>query len=104
MDKKTLGLGLIPIGLAWVMVSLGADAIGLGAAPGIGWKQWLSTAAGVVIVLVGMWFLWRAASEPSSMLSGTAPHSVPSGTAPHSILSGTSQGSQSSQRSGHERK
>jgi O-antigen/teichoic acid export membrane protein len=52
------------VGLIAVIVSLAADAIGLGAAPLIGWKQWSGAALGVVIVCVGLWFLAVAASEP----------------------------------------
>ena len=61
MSTRVLGIGLILGGVLVIAVSLLADVIGLGAQPGIiGWKQILGAAAGLVILVVGIYILIRA--------------------------------------------
>jgi cytochrome c biogenesis protein CcdA len=69
MSRKTQGIVLIVVGVVAVIVSLGADAIGLGAAPSIGWKQALGALVGVIIVAVGAWY-WPG--FPQSRMLGDA--------------------------------
>ena len=56
MSKKSLGMVLIFIGAVAAIVSLGADALGLGNGLGIGWKQIVGALVGVLILAVGAWF------------------------------------------------
>jgi cytochrome c biogenesis protein CcdA len=72
MSKRNIGIVLIVVGVLAVIVSLGADAMGLGAAPGLGWKQALGAVVGMLIVAVGAWF-WPG--FPESRLIADAPGS-----------------------------
>lgn len=57
-QARNLGTALVAAGLIAIAISLAADALGLGAEPGIiGWKQWLGAAVGAVLIAVGIW--WR---------------------------------------------
>lgn len=56
MSKKTQGLLIFGIGVTVMIVSLAADYVGIGAAGGIGWKQWLGAIVGLVMVLAGFWW------------------------------------------------
>ncbi len=53
MNQKTLGVGLLVVGGLLFLVSAAADTIGVGAAPGFGWKQITGVIAGVVLAAVG---------------------------------------------------
>jgi len=44
---------LIALGAVGMVVSLAADALGIGNRAGIGWKQLLGAAAGVLVVFYG---------------------------------------------------
>jgi len=55
MPKKTLGQILMIIGAVAVIAALAADALGIGNGLGVGWKQILGAAVGVIILLVGVW-------------------------------------------------
>jgi len=59
MSKRTIGIVLVVIGVIVVIVSLAADALGIGSGGGIGWKQLLGAAVGVVVVLGGGWLALR---------------------------------------------
>ena len=59
MSKRTVGIVLIVLGLLLVVVSLAADLIGMGAQNGIGWKQLLGAAVGVVVMVGGVWWMRR---------------------------------------------
>ncbi len=58
MSKRTLGLVFNLVGILIVFVALGADALGLGGAPGIGWKQWAAALLGLLAAFVGIWLTW----------------------------------------------
>ena len=59
MSVKTWSLVLIVAGVLVLAVSLLADAIGLGAQPGVfGWKQVLGSAAGFLGCMAGLALLW----------------------------------------------
>jgi len=51
--KKKIGLVLLIIGIVFLIISVAADAIGLGNDPGFGYQQWAGTAAGAVVAIVG---------------------------------------------------
>jgi hypothetical protein len=57
MSKRTIGIGLIVLGVILLIVSLAADALGIGGAPGIGVKQLTGAGLGVVVVIVGGWLM-----------------------------------------------
>jgi hypothetical protein len=60
MSRKSLGVILIVLGILVGVVSLAADAIGLGSNQGVtGWKQMLGAAAGLLAIVAGVWFLVR---------------------------------------------
>jgi hypothetical protein len=53
MEGRSVGLGLIALGLVVAVVCAAADLIGLGPNPGFGLKQISGTAAGIVIAGLG---------------------------------------------------
>jgi hypothetical protein len=53
MNKKNLGIALLVVGIVVLLLSLAADMIGIGGAPGFGYKQILGAVAGVVAAVVG---------------------------------------------------
>ena len=55
MSKRAIGLMLIALGAVGMVVSLAADALGIGNRTGIGWKQLLGTAAGMLVMVYGIW-------------------------------------------------
>jgi hypothetical protein len=62
MSKRTISLVLIVGGAALLALSLGADLIGIGAQPGMHWKQWTGVAVGLAALAYGFW-LGRAKAE-----------------------------------------
>jgi cytochrome c biogenesis protein CcdA len=52
-NRKTIGIALLVIGVVLVIVSLTADAIGIGGTAIFGYKQIIGAIAGVVIAVVG---------------------------------------------------
>jgi hypothetical protein len=54
MSRKTMGTGLIVLGDVLLIVSLAADALGIGSQLGIGWKQMVGAAAGIVVQVAGL--------------------------------------------------
>ena len=45
----------ILLGVVVALISLFGDAIGLGGAPGFGWKQTLGLVVGVALIAYGLW-------------------------------------------------
>ena len=58
MSKRTVGILLIVLGLVLLIVSLAADAFGIGSEAGIGWKQILGAVVGILIAAGGFWWGW----------------------------------------------
>lgn len=55
MNKKTIGIILIVLGLIGMQISLTADMTGIGGDPdNFGWKQILGTVVGVGLIIVGI--------------------------------------------------
>ena len=48
-------LVVLVLGIVLALVSLFADAIGVGGEPGFGWKQTLGLVVGVGLVALGLW-------------------------------------------------
>jgi hypothetical protein len=63
MSRKMMRLVLIVGGIAFTLLSLGADFIGIGARPGFHWKQILGIVLGLAAVLVGFWLGKEAEKE-----------------------------------------
>jgi hypothetical protein len=53
MDKRNLGLILLAVGVLLVVAGLGADAFGIGKAPGIGHRQIILAVVGIVVAAAG---------------------------------------------------
>ena len=53
MSKRNRALVLLAAGLLLALVALGADALGLGGHPGMGWKQILGAVVGVGLTVAG---------------------------------------------------
>lgn len=62
MNQKTLGVVLLVVGVLLVLVSAAADTLGIGGAPGFGWKQITGVVAGVVTAALGVSRLRPAAN------------------------------------------
>ena len=64
MNKKTIGIILVIIGALGQIFSLSADFLGIGADPAtVGWKQLLGAGVGLIVILVGVYFLATIKSE-----------------------------------------
>ena len=55
MSKRTINLVLMAIGLILIVISLGADLIGIGSYPGINWAQLVGAVVGLVVLVYGFW-------------------------------------------------
>lgn len=55
MSKRTLGFILFVVGVVGILVSLGADVLGVGSYPGINWAQLLGAILSFIIAMVGGW-------------------------------------------------
>ena len=56
MDQKRWAALIVVLGVVLGLVSALADIIGLGRSPGVGLKQTAGLLAGVVLVMVGLWW------------------------------------------------
>jgi hypothetical protein len=54
MSTKATGVGLLVIGVVLLLISATADSLGVGGAPGIGWKQAAGVVLGVAFVVLGV--------------------------------------------------
>ncbi len=79
MQKKTLGIVLMFLGLVVLIASLAADALGIGMDPGIGWKQALGALVGVIVAGVGAWY-WPGFPQSRMMAEAAAPMPMASPT------------------------
>ena len=76
MSKRTQGIVLMVVGVMVVVLSLAADALGIGADPGIGWKQAVGALVGVIVVGVGAWY-WPGFPSSRMMAPAGAPAPMP---------------------------
>jgi hypothetical protein len=53
MNKKTLGIISVVVGVLLLLVSLMADYVGLGGSPGIGGRQIIGAVVGAIVALAG---------------------------------------------------
>jgi hypothetical protein len=51
--KKKIGVALLIVGIVFLIISVAADAIGVGRDPGFGYQQTAGTAAGAIVAIVG---------------------------------------------------
>jgi uncharacterized membrane protein len=63
MSKRNIAIVVIILGVLLVIASLAADSLGIGAHPGIGWKQILGAVVGVLLALGGVWWGWIRSSQ-----------------------------------------
>ncbi len=61
MSRKAQGVVLLVVGVLLFLLSLAADPLGVGAAPGLGWKQIVGAVIGVVLAGAGMTLQRKAA-------------------------------------------
>lgn len=54
MREKGIGAILLVVGVLLLLVSAAADSIGLGGAPGFGWKQLVGVVVGLVVAATGL--------------------------------------------------
>jgi hypothetical protein len=54
MSTRTQGVVLLVVGVLVFLVSAAADTLGVGGAPGFGWKQITGVIVGVVVAAAGM--------------------------------------------------
>ena len=61
MSKRTMAYLVIALGAVVLIISLAADSLGIGGAPGIGWKQLAGAAVGLIVMVCGVWLASRKA-------------------------------------------
>ncbi len=64
MPTRTLGIVFAIVGVILLVVSLAADALGIGDEPGIGLIQITGAAVGTIIALGGVWLALRKPGQP----------------------------------------
>lgn len=57
---RTWALVILAVGIVVLLVSLGADVIGIGASPRFGYRQVAGTLAGIILALVGAFLYLRS--------------------------------------------
>lgn len=55
MTQRQSALLILVVGVLLVLISLFADALGVGGQPGFGWKQTGGLVIGVALVAFGLW-------------------------------------------------
>ena len=58
-NKRTLGIGLLAVGIILLIVSLLADTLGIGGSGTFGYKQILGAAAGAIVAVAGLVVMLR---------------------------------------------
>ena len=53
-SKKTIGTVLLVVGIVVLLLSLGADPVGIGGSPGFGYYQIVGTIVGAIVTVVGL--------------------------------------------------
>ncbi len=66
MDSPLLARVVIVVGTLLILISLFADPLGLGRAPGVGWKQILGIVVGALVLLAGVYLWVSEGVEPRS--------------------------------------
>ena len=61
MSKRTMAYLVIALGAVVLIISLAADSLGIGGAPGIGWKQLTGAPVGLIVMIYGVWLALRKA-------------------------------------------
>jgi hypothetical protein len=59
-DERTIGLRLLVGGIVVLIVSLAADAIGLGQSPGFGYRHVIGIAVGAIAAIIGALLIYRS--------------------------------------------
>ena len=59
-DSKMPSYLLILVGVVLLALSLAADATGIGGRPGFGMRQTAGSAAGLVILIIGVYYMRKA--------------------------------------------
>jgi len=59
MARKTIGWILLVLGIIILVGSGAADVLGIGGSAGLGWRQLLGAAIGIIVALVGTWLAVR---------------------------------------------
>lgn len=62
MSNKTVGYILVVAGIVLLLLGFFADALGIGAVPGFGWKQIVAIIVGALALGVGAWLAFRRAA------------------------------------------
>lgn len=60
--KRRLWQGLLLVGLGLAVLALVADPLGVGAAPGFGWRQAVGLVAGLLLAALAGWQLRQPGS------------------------------------------
>lgn len=55
MAQRGVALVVLVVGVVLALVSLFADALGVGGEPGFGWKQTVGLVVGVALAGIGLW-------------------------------------------------
>ena len=61
MSNRTMAYLIIVLGAVVLIISLAADSLGIGGAPGIGWKQLTGAGVGLIVMIYGIWLASRKA-------------------------------------------
>ena len=74
MERRSIALGAIAVGVVMVLIALLADTLGIGES-GFGWRRGLFLAVGVVVALAGVAYLLMPprAGEGGAARGGPAP-------------------------------
>lgn len=60
MSQRTVAILVLAVGVLLFLVALAADGLGLGASPGLGWRQLAAATVGVALAVFGLVRMRRA--------------------------------------------